>query len=232
TFSNDLIQSIHRKFGNSYSIKVCALESPMEKHIYSEPVKYTLNTSDASDYIRIAGTINDDVGISLVLIQHELGLFDGQENAFLQLVETIAKPVIIVFPTVLAHPEESFKQYLRKVTSACSEIIVMTQTSAHILQNDYQIANDKISVIPHGTHLVSHKDKKKLKEKYKVAGRCILSTFGLLSSGKSIETTLDALPAIVKEKPSVLFLIIGKTHPSVVKTEGERYREMLQANLR
>ncbi|KAA6352454.1 mannosyltransferase [termite gut metagenome] len=231
TFSNDLIQSIHHKFGNSYSIKICALESPTEKHVYSEPVKYTLNTSDASDYIRIAGKINDDAGVSLVLIQHEFGLFGGQENAFLQLTKTIAKPVIIVFHTVLAHPGESFKQYLRKITSACSKIIVMTQTSAHILQSDYQIANGKISVIPHGTHLVSHKDKKKLKEKYMVSGHCVLSTFGLLSSGKSIETTLDALPAIVKENPSVLFLIIGKTHPGVVKTEGERYREMLQAKI-
>jgi glycosyltransferase involved in cell wall biosynthesis len=53
----------------------------------------------------------------------------------------------------------------------------------------------------------------------------------LLSSGKSIETTLEALPAIIKINPEVMFLIIGKTHPSVVKQEGEKYREMLQAKV-
>ena len=70
-----------------------------------------------------------------------------------------------------------------------------------------------------------------LKNKYKLTGKKVLSTFGLLSSGKSIETTLDALPAIVKTNPDVLFLIIGKTHPSVVKQEGEKYRKMLEAKV-
>jgi hypothetical protein len=86
-------------------------------------------------------------------------------------------------------------------------------------------------VIPHGTHLVSHTDKDILKEKYKLTGRTILSTFGLLSAGKCIETTLKALPEIVKKYPEVLFLIIGKTHPSVVKNEAEKYREMLEDNV-
>jgi glycosyltransferase involved in cell wall biosynthesis len=45
---------------------------------------------------------------------------------------------------------------------------------------------------------------------------------------KSIETTLKALPAIIDQFPEVLFLIIGKTHPTVVKQEGEHYREMLE----
>src|SRR6185503_1066198 len=56
----------------------------------------------------------------------------------------------------------------------------------------------------------------------------VLSTFGLLGSGKSIETTLEALPRIVKNNPDVMFLIIGKTHPSIVKHEGEKYRTMLE----
>jgi glycosyltransferase involved in cell wall biosynthesis len=98
-----------------------------------------------------------------------------------------------------------------------------------ILVNDYEVAGEKITVIPHGTHLVPHSDKKLLKNKYELSGKKVLSTFGLLSSGKNIETTLKALPAIVKTNPDVLFLIIGKTHPSVIKQEGEKYRENLEA---
>ncbi|MDR0866298.1 MAG: glycosyltransferase [Candidatus Symbiothrix sp.] len=231
TFSGDLIQAIQTKFGSSFSINVCALESQTEKFVYPDTVKYTLNTSDASDYQRIAGEINADDEISLVLIEHEFGLFAEHENEFLQFVKTIAQPVIIVFHTVLPHPESSLKSYLRKLTSACSAVIVMTQISARILQQEYGIAEDKITVIPHGTHLVLHSDKKTLKEKYKVSGRRVLTTFGLLSPGKSIETTLDALPAIVKENPSVIFLIIGKTHPTILKNTGEKYREMLEAKV-
>ncbi len=70
-----------------------------------------------------------------------------------------------------------------------------------------------------------------LKEKYKLSGRKVLSTFGLINPGKNIETTLDAMPAIVKKNPEVLFLIIGKTHPGVIKQEREKYRDMLQEKI-
>jgi hypothetical protein len=104
----------------------------------------------------------------------------------------------------------------------------MTQSSGQILENQYHIAKEKVTIIPHGTHLVPHAEKAILKRKFGISGRKVLSTFGLLSSGKSIETTLDALPKIVALFPETLFLIIGKTHPSVVKVEGESYRKLLE----
>ena len=93
--------------------------------------------------------------------------------------------------------------------------------------NEYNIDFDKITIIPHGTHLVAHLDKHLLKNKYQLSGKKVLSTFGLLSAGKSIETSLKAMPAIIKENKDVIFLIIGKTHPTVVKQEGYQYRNML-----
>ncbi|MCY7362868.1 MAG: glycosyltransferase, partial [Ignavibacteria bacterium] len=104
----------------------------------------------------------------------------------------------------------------------------MTNNSASILINDYSVSEKKISVIAHGTHLVPHLNKEFLKEKYRLKGKKVLTTFGLLSSGKSIETTLDALPEIIKTKPEVIFLIIGKTHPGVLNSEGEKYRNILE----
>lgn len=231
TFSSDLIRAILYKFGNSYSFKVCALESDSEKHIYSDTVKYTLNTSDANGYTVIGSKINQDTVIDIVLIQHEFGLYSEHEDDFLQFVKALTKPVVIVFHTVLSNPVSSLKSYLQQLTNACAAVIVMTQTSKSILLKDYQVEEDKIDVIPHGTHLVAHQDKRLLKDKYRVTGRRVLSTFGLLSAGKSIETTLDALPAIVKENPTVLFVIIGKTHPTVFKAEGEKSREMLKAKV-
>lgn len=56
----------------------------------------------------------------------------------------------------------------------------------------------------------------------------MLSTFGFLGSSKSIETTLEALPSVIKTHPEVLFLVLGKTHPSIVKRDGEQYRIMLE----
>jgi glycosyltransferase involved in cell wall biosynthesis len=228
TYSQDLIKAINNKFSNSLSIKVCALESGEENLKYSEEVKYVLKTSLADKYGKLALKINKDNHIKIVLIQHEFGFFIRQENAFLQLLKDLTKPVIIVFHTVLPHPDANLKTEIKTIALLCESIIVMTHNSARILMNDYDLTEEKISVIAHGTHLVPHLNKGFLKKKYGFKGRTILTTFGLLSSGKSIETTLKALPAIVKNNPEVLFLIIGKTHPEVLKQEGEQYRNSLE----
>jgi len=165
------------------------------------------------------------------LIQHEFGFFEQRENDFQEFLKTLNKPVVIIFHTVLPHPDELLKTKVRGIASDAEALIVMTHSSAKILTDDYGIAEEKITVIPHGTHLVPHSDKTLLKRKHKLSGKKILSTFGLLSKGKSIETTLDALPGIVKVNPDVLFLIIGKTHPTVVKHDGETYRNFLEAKV-
>ena len=108
----------------------------------------------------------------------------------------------------------------------------MTNASAKILTDDYSVSKELITVIPHGTHLVLHSDKLLLKQKYHLEEKKVLTTFGLLSSGKSIETTLRALPSIVKLYPDIMFLVIGKTHPSVVKQEGYYYRNLLDKMVR
>lgn len=228
TYSQDLIKALNNKFDHSFNITLCPLESDSEKHSYPEEVKFILNTDHPASFISLATLINDDANIRMVMIQHEFGLFKNAEDDLRKFLAILSKPVIMVFHTVLAHPDEILKEKVQYIVYAAESIIVMTRFSAKVLVNDYGVARNKITIIPHGTHLVQHVDKDILKAKYNLSGKKILATFGLLSSGKSIETTLDALPAIIKQYPDVLFLIIGKTHPSVVKQEGERYRVMLE----
>jgi len=232
TYSQDLIMALNNKFSNSLSIKVCALESGDVNYPYPEEVKYVLKTSLAADYQKLALTINNDHDVKIVLIQHEFGFYRVMEHAFQQFLCSLSKPVIIVFHTVLPHPDEELISKIQRIAAVCKAIIVMTHNSAGILTNDYGLSRQKISVIAHGTHLVPHLSKKSLKLKYGLKGRKVLSTFGLLSSGKSIETTLEALPSIIKTSPDVVFLVIGKTHPEVIKSEGEVYREMLEKRVK
>ncbi|MCX6305937.1 MAG: glycosyltransferase [Bacteroidetes bacterium] len=232
TYSQDLIRALHNKFSNSLSIKVCALESNGNTYPYPEEVKYILKTSLAEDYEKLAESINQDDDIKLVLIQHEFGFFHKQEQAFLTLLYSLSKPIVIVFHTVLPHPDEQLKLKIQRITAVCESVIVMTNNSVQILTTDYGVPQQKITMIAHGTHLVPHLSEKFLKLKYGLKDRKVLTTFGLLSSGKSIETTLEALPAIIAQSPDVMFLVIGKTHPEVVKAEGEKYREMLEQKVR
>jgi len=232
TYSQDLIKSLNNKFSNSFSIKVCALESGKSDFNYPPEVKYRLDTTSISTFKTLAEKINNDENIEIVLIQHEFGFYHDQEQAFLHMLYELSKPIVIVFHTVLPHPDEQLRNQVKNIAAACKSIIIMTKTSSDILINEYDIAPQKLSIIPHGTHLVQHLSEKFLKDKYGLTGKKVLTTFGLLSSGKSIETTLDALPAIAKQIPNVMFLIIGKTHPEVVKNEQERYRDSLELKVK
>ena len=228
TYSQDLITALNKKFSNSFEIGICALESENERHDYNGEIEYILDVDDPGSFANIAKNINDDADIRIVMIQHEFGFFEKKKNEFVQFLGDLTKSVVIVFHTVLPTPNESLKENVQEISGLAESIIVMTNFSAGILTSDYAIPQEKITVIPHGTHLIPHLDKRFLKNKYRLTDKRVLSTFGLLSSGKSIETTLEALPDVVKTNRDILFLIIGKTHPSVLKLEGEKYRHMLE----
>jgi glycosyltransferase involved in cell wall biosynthesis len=228
TYSQDLIKALNNKFNKSFKISICALESENEKYIYSDEVKYILDTDRPDTFFKLAKIINNNSDIISVMIQHEFGFFNKVEIDFIEFLGSISKPIIMAFHTVLPSTNKLFKENVLQICNKSESIVVMTNYSKRILVNNYGIKKDKIEIIPHGTHLITYSDKEYLKKKYNLVGKKVLSTFGLLSSGKSIETTLNALPEIINRNPNVIFLIIGKTHPSVLKQEGEKYRKSLE----
>lgn len=232
TYTQDLLNAVKEKFDDSFSLKVCALEGKDAINVYPEEVKYTLISSGYKQYIEMAEKINSDKNVKLVFIQHEFGLFEGEygEN-LLYFMHTLNKPIIVAFHTVLPNPENKRKQIIQAIIEASKGIIVMTNNSAEILRSDYEVWSEKISVIPHGTHSIAAVDKNLIKDKYNLKEKNILSTFGLLSSGKCIETALEALPAILEKFPDTLYCIIGRTHPGIVKKEGEQYRNYLKEKI-
>ena len=228
TYSQDLLHAIREQFGSSFDLKVCAIETKENTYTYPEEVKYVLQVWDLEQYHLLAEKINADANLKLVFIQHEFGLYDGEYGQYLlRFLSEVSKPVVTTFHTILPNPSTIRKNVVKAIVLLSEAAVVMTRNSALILEADYQIPVDKISIIPHGTHLVSPVDLQEVKKKMNLSDRRVLATFGLLSSGKSIETALDALPEIVAAFPEVLYLIIGKTHPGILKTEGEKYREFL-----
>ena len=228
TYTQDLKNAIQEKFGDSFSLKVCALESKQSDYAYPEEVKFCLQTQEEANFLEMAHQINADRNIAMIYLEHEFGLFGGTNGSYLlTLMKHLRKPIATTFHTVLPNPNIPLKKVVRKIVDSSHSIIVMTNTSASILMRDYGIPQEKITVIPHGTHLVSSNDTPDKKSKIHLADRVVLSTFGLLNDGKSIETALDALPKIIEKFPNVIYLIIGKTHPEVMKRDGEKYRESL-----
>lgn len=228
TYSQDLIGAIRNKFDQTFLISLCPVTTSKDPLCDDKEVAYKLLTDQPSSFKRLASTINRDLTINLIVLQHEFGLFNECREEFLQFLGMLKKPVLIVFHTVLPGPNPALREQVRFLADVSNRVMVMTNKSAEILIKEYGLEKYKISVIPHGTHLVLHTDCETLKKKYNLSGRKVLTTFGLLSSGKGIETTLNALPSIVGEDPTVIFLVIGKTHPSVIRSEGEAYRQMLE----
>lgn len=232
TYSKDLVNSINKTFKNSFSVAVCALDEAKEKRSYPEEVKYILNTTDFSNYTEIANKINADTEINCVFIQHEFGLFSGSYGEhLLYLLCLLNKPIITTFHTVLPNPDIKRKSIVQTIINLSEKVIVHTKNSAEQLTNFYETSAAKIKVIPHGTHLTKWKNKNVVKSNNNLNGKLILSTFGLLGHNKSIETALDALPEIKNKFPNVLYLILGKTHPELIKHEGEKYRDFLKEKI-
>ena len=233
TFTKDLVNSIKQRFTHQIEMKICALEEGISYFQYDEEVIYRLDTTQREQYALLAEKINNNRQIAALMIEHEFGLFGGKHGEYLlDFLEIIKKPVVITFHTVLPLPDPRLLSVVKSLSKSCRNIIVMTHGSEKILEEDYGISQEKIKIIPHGTHLVLWREHSEIKKQFGLDHHLILSTFGLLGPNKSIETALDALPGIVKEFPSVLYLILGQSHPGVVKHEGEKYREFLELRVR
>ena len=226
TFSTDLIKAISLKFSKTFTCIQCDLKKDGQTDSSAE---YVLNPTKREEYTKIAQELNLDKTIKLVHIQHEFGLFGGSYGDYLfDFLNVINKPVVFTFHTVLFNPNEELKAVVKSLASHAICITVMTNRSAEILHEEYDIDPGMIEYIAHGTHLVKWATGEKLKEKYGFSGKILLSTFGLLSSGKSIETALYALPEMIENFPDVFYLVIGKTHPNNIQKDRDQYREYLE----
>src|SRR5207248_1670634 len=105
---------------------------------------------------------------------------------------------------------------------------VMSQRGRELLQELFEAPPEKIDVIPHGIPDMQFVDPNFFKDKFGVEGRLVLLTFGLLSPNKGIEHVLNALPEILAEFPALVYVVLGATHPNLLREQGETYRFSLE----
>lgn len=226
TFTKDLIAALTKGFGGSIEPLLCDLTTKPAK----AKADFILNPRNKEDYVKVAEEINKEELIKLVHIQHEFGLFGGKYGSYLlDFLATIKKPVAITFHSVIPEPDLELKAFVDQIGFYAASVIVMTHRSRDILLNNYSITKNKISCIPHGTHIVDFVQPAEIKQQFNLENRKVLSTFGLLGPGKCIETALKALPEIIRHTPNVVYLIIGKTHPNLVVDQMDDYRDFLES---
>jgi glycosyltransferase involved in cell wall biosynthesis len=176
------------------------------------------------DYVR-AARILGRVDVDVVLLQHEYGIFGGRDGEYvLSFAEELAQPLVLTLHTVLSEPSPHQAKVLGELCAHAELVIVMTHTAQRLLVECGACPEAKVRVVPHGapSRLTALQP-----DTRPDADRFLLSTFGLISAGKGLETVIEALPSILERHPEVVYTIAGRTHPDVAHREGEQYRLML-----
>ena len=195
---------------------------------YPPEVRFEIAEQDLPSYLRAADFLNI-TDVDVVCVEHEFGIFGGPAGSHvLALLRELRMPIVTTLHTVLREPNAEQRRVMRDLIRLSTRLVVMSERGREFLREVYQAPAAKIDLIPHGIPDMPFADPNYFKDEFGVAGKQVLLTFGLLSPNKGIEYALRALPDIIREFPNVVYIVLGQTHPNLLREEGEAYRLSLE----
>ena len=231
TFTTDLVEGLSAEAPDIYCW-AAAMNDKTEGYPYPEKVRFEINQNKLTDY-SVASQFLNISHTDIVCVQHEYGLFGGPAGShLLKLLGDLRMPVVTTLHTILKDPAPEYRDVMRRLSDLSDKLVVMSRKAADFLKDIYAVPEEKIAFIHHGIPDTPFIDSSFNKDKFGVEGKKVLLTFGLLSPNKGIENVLQALPAVIKKHPNVVYIILGATHPHILKLHGDAYRIMLQQLVR
>lgn len=219
TFTHDLFNAINVSPNH---IGIIAVADGSEGE-FPEEVVFSIRSEEQADYMRAAYFINSHYDVCI--IQHEYGVFGGESGQYiLELLTHLDVPVVTNLHTVLHAPDRFQYHVTQQLLKHSTHITVMTDRAIHILVEEYGIRRAKVTMIPHGTPGFTH-DRATAKAVLGLSDKRVMLSFGFLGRSKGLETAIDAVGGI--EDKDFVYIILGQTHPNVIRAEGEAYRESL-----
>ncbi len=227
TFTTDICEAVAAAYPGCECI-VGAVNDRPEGYEYSTRIRFEIDEKELDSYRRAADFLNIN-NVEVVSVQHEFGIYGGPAGShLLTLLRDVRMPVVTTLHTVLSEPDAAQRFVMEELNLLSSRFIVMAERGRELLREVYGIAAEKIDLIPHGVPDVQFIDPAFHKDQFGVEGKTVLLTFGLLSPNKGIENVIEALPAILKAHPNVVYIVLGATHPNLLLREGESYRLKLE----
>lgn len=223
TFTSDVLSAVAAAHPQSqcFAVPVNDLDEGYE---YPEAVRFEIEEQDLSSYRRAADFLNI-ANADVVCVQHEFGIYGGPSGShLLTLLRELRMPIVTTLHTILGEPNPDQRRVMQELIARSTRLVTMTQRGRRMLEEIYQAPPAKIDLIPHGIPDMPFVDPNYYKDQFGVEGRLVLLTFGLISPNKGIEHVLNALPAILAEFPNVVYIVLGATHPNLVREHGETYR--------
>jgi glycosyltransferase involved in cell wall biosynthesis len=227
TFTTDLRCAVAGEFP-AIQCLVVPVNDLAAGYDYPTEVRFEIAEQDLPSYLRAADFLNI-TDVDMVCVQHEFGIFGGLAGShLLGLLRELRMPIVSTLHTILREPNAAQRRVMRDLIGLSTRLVVMSERGREFLQEIYQAPAAKIDLIPHGIPDMPFADPNYFKDEFGVAGRQVLLTFGLLSPNKGIEYALRALPDIIHEFPTMVFIVLGQTHPNLLRDEGEAYRLSLE----
>ncbi|MCI1956188.1 MAG: glycosyltransferase family 4 protein [Oscillospiraceae bacterium] len=224
TFTQDLVRALKQESG----LKTGVIAISDKEYRYGGDVLFEFPQQDRKSYADAAERINRS-DLQALVVEHEYGIYGGDSGEYLRyLLGGVKKPVVATLHTVLPEPKEKEKEILQALCRKSEKVVTMAGNTRRILRDVYGVEPGKITVIPHGVPAFDVPPREELKKQAHLENRTVVSTFGLISPGKGLEYGIEAVARAAKKHPEVLYLILGRTHPVVVRQEGEAYRERLE----
>jgi len=231
TFTTDLQQAVSTSRPN-LETSIVAMTDHGQAYDYPSSVALQISDGNIEDYVRAADFLNAG-RFEAACLQHEFGIFGGEAGAhILVLLSRLTIPVVTTLHTVLAKPTAAQRAVMERIVEVSAKVVVMANKGRELLRSVYQVADDKIEVIAHGIPDVAFAGPDPAKARLGFSGRAVILTFGLLCPNKGIEVMIDAMPSILKRRPDAVYVVLGATHPNLVRDQGEAYRESLMARVR
>jgi glycosyltransferase involved in cell wall biosynthesis len=227
TFTHDLCRGIATQFPTAECI-VVPVDDLAEGYDYPPEVRFEIQEQELESYSRAADFLNF-AEVDVVCLQHEFGIFGGAAGShILKLLRDLRMPVVTTLHTVLEKPNADQKRVLQQLAGLSARLVVMSERGRQFLLNVYDVPKRKIDLIPHGIPDMPFVDPSFYKDQFGVEGKHVILTFGLLSPNKGIEHVLRALPLVIEKYPNLVYIILGATHPNLVREQGETYRMSLE----
>ncbi len=227
TFTTDLRCAVAAEFPAMQCL-VVPVNDLAGGYDYPAEVRFEIAEQDLPSYLRAADFLNI-TDVDVVCVEHEFGIFGGPAGSHvLALLRELQMPIVTTLHTVLREPNTEQRRVMRELIRLSTRLVVMSERGREFLREVYQAPAAKIDLIPHGIPDMPFADPNYFKDEFGVAGKHVLLTFGLLSPNKGIEFALRALPDIIREFPNVVYIVLGQTHPNLLRDEGEAYRLSLE----
>ncbi|MGI5837989.1 MAG: glycosyltransferase, partial [Chloroflexota bacterium] len=170
TFTSDLANAIADNVSGR-RVQIIAINDLPGGYRYPPEVHFEINQSQLADY-RLAAEFLNMNRVDVVFVQHEFGIFGGQDgDHIIKLLRALRMPVITTLHTILKEPSPSQYRVISDLATVSDRLVAMSKTGARFLTDIYEIPRHKIEYIPHGVPDTPFVDPNYYKDQFGVEGK-------------------------------------------------------------